>query len=233
MCSIVKNYHYHVFNGEESSFSLLSIGKNYHCHYHRDQSVSPISVQAFAQCHSGSSQTEQDDWFAKNILENTKFSKKETNSFPKKRYLQIGLDERKVKDHRANDLVQPEDLREKWHSLDGGRDVLEDRSVCHADVDALWQLRRWGVVRSLLRFVGLRLRSFTRSLIIQQMRSLMLYRADQCIVHMTRNRNPPTAGQPLDLLRPLPPQPQLLHCSSPHGTPRSCTRLLKLLLAQK
>ena len=60
--------------------------------------------------------------------------------FQKKRYLQIGLDEREVKDHGADDLVQPEDLREKWHSLDGGRDVLEDRSVCHADVDALWQL---------------------------------------------------------------------------------------------
>ena len=156
------------------------------------------------------------------------------NSFREKKiYLQIGLDEREVKDHRANDLVQPEDLREKWHSLDGGRDVLEDRSVCHADVDALWQLRRWRVVRSLLRFVGLCLRSFTRSLIIQQMRSLMLYRTDQCIVHMTRNRNPPTAGQPLDLLCPQPPQPELSHCSSPHGTPRSCTRLLKLLLVQK
>ena len=171
MSSIVKNYHYHLFNGEESSLSLLSMGKNYHYHYHRDQSVSPISVQAFAQCHSGSSQTEQDDWFAKNILENTKFSKKE-------RYLQIGLDERKVKDHRANDLVQPEDLREKWHSLDGGRDVLQDWGVRHADVDAFWQLRRWGVVWTLLRFVGLRLRSFTRSFIIHQMRSLMLYRTD-------------------------------------------------------
>ena len=80
MSSIVKNYHYHLFNGEESSLSLLSMGKNYHYHYDRDQSVSPISVQAFAQCHSGSSQTEQDDWFAKNILENTKFSKKEIPS---------------------------------------------------------------------------------------------------------------------------------------------------------
>ena len=57
------------------------MGKNYHYHYyHRDQSVSPISVQAFAQCHSGSSQTEQFDWFANNILENTKFSKKEIPS---------------------------------------------------------------------------------------------------------------------------------------------------------
>ena len=61
MCSIVKNYHYHIFNGEESSLSLLSMGKNCQCPYHRDQSVSPISVQAFAQCHSGSSQTEKDE----------------------------------------------------------------------------------------------------------------------------------------------------------------------------
>ena len=122
--------------------------------------------------------------------------------------------------------MQPEDLWEIWHSLDGSRDVFQDRGVCHTDVDALWQLRRWGVVRTLLRFEGLRLRSFTRSFIIHQMRSLMLYRADQCIVHMNGNGNPPTADQPLDLLRPLPPQPQLSNCSSPHGAPRSCTRLL-------
>ena len=112
---------------------------------------------------------------------------KKIHSFPKKkRYLQIGLDEREVKDDGANDLVQPEDLWEKRHSLDGGRDVFQDRGVCHADVDALWQLRRWGVVRTLLRFVRLRLRSFTRSLIIQQMRSLLLYRTDQCIVQWYR-----------------------------------------------
>ena len=64
------------------------------------------------------------------------------------------------------------------------------------------------------------------------MRSLMLYRTDQCIVHTNLNGNPPTADQPLDLLRPLPPQPQLSHCSSPHGAPRSCTRLLKLFKVQ-
>ena len=127
-----KNHHYRYYQWGKIIIIVIN-RKNYHYHYHRDQSVSPISVQAFAQCHSGSSQTEQDDWFAKNILENTKFSKKE-------RYLQIGLDERKVKDHRANDLVQPEDLREKWHGLDGGRDVFQDWSVRHADVDALWQL---------------------------------------------------------------------------------------------
>ena len=151
----------------------------------------------------------------------------------KRRYLQIGLDKREVKDHGANDLVQPEELWEIWHGLDGGRDVFQDWSVFHADVDALWQLRRWGVVRTLLRFVGLRLRSFTRSLIIHQMRSLMLYRTDQRIVQMNLNGSPPTADQPLDLLCPLPPQPQLSHCSSPHGTPRSCTRLLKLFKVQK